>query len=223
VSEKPERALRITLGAAVAAGRTRPDEAARAEQLGVLGWTRDAEAGGALVHAEGSPAAVEEFLAFLTAGSDDGTEVEVVRPEGHEQFAVRGVPAGRFRVAGPAGGGGYELRLEVAGRWRRWAVPREPSLDPAEKRIAIELEPAPADESAPGTIWDEGSYEQGGRVGWPEALGRGHAVFVLHGERLRGGFALQRTGGGPKPKWLLIKRRDEHARRRPGETGRHVS
>jgi hypothetical protein len=61
-------------------------------------------------------------------------------------------------------------------------------------------------------IWDRGSYEQGGRVPWPEALERGHAVFVLHGEKLRGGFALQRTRGGDKPQWLLIKRRDESAR-----------
>ena len=45
-------------------------------------------------------------------------------------------------------------------------------------------------------VWDRGSYEQGGRVAWPEALERGHAVFVLHGEKLRGGFALQRTGRG---------------------------
>lgn len=60
-------------------------------------------------------------------------------------------------------------------------------------------------------IWDRGTYEQGGRVAWPEALERGHAVFVLHGERLRGGFALQRTRAGEKPQWLLIKRRDEEA------------
>lgn len=48
---------------------------------------------------------------------------------------------------------------------------------------------------------------------WPQALERGHAVFVLLGERLEGGFALQRTRGhGEKSQWLLIKRRDEHAR-----------
>jgi hypothetical protein len=58
-------------------------------------------------------------------------------------------------------------------------------------------------------VWDEGLYEQGGRVPWPEALDRGHAVFVLHGSKLRGGFALQRTRD---PQWLLVKRRDEHAR-----------
>jgi bifunctional non-homologous end joining protein LigD len=49
-------------------------------------------------------------------------------------------------------------------------------------------------------------------VPWPEALDRGHAVFVLHGEKLEGGFALQRTGRGDPPQWLLIKRRDVHAR-----------
>ena len=61
-------------------------------------------------------------------------------------------------------------------------------------------------------VWDRGTYEQGGRVAWPEALERGHAVFVLHGEKLRGGFALQRTRPGAKPQWLLIKRRDDDAR-----------
>jgi hypothetical protein len=61
-------------------------------------------------------------------------------------------------------------------------------------------------------IWDRGTYEQGGRVPWPEALERGHAVFVLHGEKLTGGFALQRTRPGDKPQWLLIKRKDESAR-----------
>src|SRR4029077_6475465 len=61
-------------------------------------------------------------------------------------------------------------------------------------------------------IWDRGQYEQRGRVPWPEALERGHAVFVLHGQKLRGGFALQRTRGGAKPQWLLIKRKDEFAR-----------
>ncbi len=61
-------------------------------------------------------------------------------------------------------------------------------------------------------VWDCGTYEQGGRVPWPQALQRGHAVFVLHGEKLQGGFALQRTRSSDKPQWLLIKRRDDHAR-----------
>ncbi len=108
-----------------------------------------------------------------------------------------------------------DLRLEVGGTMRSWAVPKEPSMDPAVKRLAIEV----ADHDVSYSdfegevdggrvkIWDRGN-EQGGRVPWPEALERGHAVFVLHGEKLRGGFALQRTRGGEKPQWLLIKRRE---------------
>jgi DNA ligase D-like protein (predicted 3'-phosphoesterase) len=103
---------------------------------------------------------------------------------------------------------------------RSWAVPKGPSLDPAVKRFAVQV----ADHDAghndfEGTlgdggviVWDRGTYEQGGRVPWPAALERGHAVFVLHGEKLRGGFALQRTRAGATPQWLLIKRRDDEAR-----------
>ena len=110
----------------------------------------------------------------------------------------------------------YDLRLEVDGVMRSWAVPKGPSLDPAAKRLAVEVEDhglAHNDyEGERVIIWDRGSYEQGGRVPWPEAIERGHAVFVLHGEKLRGGFALQRTRPGAKPQWLLIKRRDAEAR-----------
>ena len=105
---------------------------------------------------------------------------------------------------------------------RSWAVPKGPSLDPTVKRLAVEVEDheighndfeGPTDGGGV-IIWDRGRYEQGGRVAWPEALERGHGVFVLHGSKVRGGFALQRTRGGDKPQWLLIKRRDEYARPR---------
>jgi len=105
---------------------------------------------------------------------------------------------------------------------RSWAVPKGPSLDPAVKRLAVqvpdhELEhnrfEGVLDGGGAVIVWDRGTYEQGGRVPWPEALERGHAVFVLHGLKLRGGFALQRTGrGGDRAQWLLVKRRDEQAR-----------
>jgi DNA ligase D-like protein (predicted 3'-phosphoesterase) len=93
-------------------------------------------------------------------------------------------------------------------------------MDPAVRRMAIQVpDHALAHAAFEGEtesgfvrIWDRGTYEQGGRVPWPEALERGHAVFVLHGELLRGGFALQRTRGGDKPQWLLIKRKDDDAR-----------
>jgi DNA ligase D-like protein (predicted 3'-phosphoesterase) len=115
----------------------------------------------------------------------------------------------------------FDFRLEVDGVMRSWAVPKGPSMDPTVKRLAVQVEDHGLDhndfEGSTGSggviIWDRGTYEQGGRVPWPEAIERGHAVFVLHGEKLEGGFALQRTGGGAKPQWLLIKRSDEHARR----------
>ena len=198
----------------------------RARRLGAMGWVRNAEDGSVLVHAEGSGQAVDELLAFLREGPPaarvDELAVEAVKVEGHEQFAVRGVSAGAFVVQEHAATARhFDLRLEVGGAMRSWAVPKGPSMDPGVKRLAVEV----ADHSIShndfegpigdggAIVWDRGRYEQGGRVPWPEALERGHAVFVLHGEKLRGGFALQRTGpAGAKARWLLIKRRDDEAR-----------
>ncbi|HWV86970.1 MAG TPA: DNA polymerase ligase N-terminal domain-containing protein [Capillimicrobium sp.] len=193
------------------------DAAARARALGLLGWVRRAESGdGLLLHAEGDPMALERLAAELGA-----TAVEPARVEGHEQFAVRGVSAGAFVVQEHAATARhFDLRLEVDGVMRSWAVPKGPSLDPAAKRLALQVPDHDLDHNAfegrlgdGGVIvWDRGTYEQGGRVPWPEAIERGHAVFVLHGEKLRGGFALQRTRPGPKAQWLLVKRRDDEAR-----------
>jgi DNA ligase D-like protein (predicted 3'-phosphoesterase) len=186
---------------------------ARARELGVMGWVRPTGE----IHAEGAPDAVEALMAFL---GEHGAE-ERARVEGHEQFAIRGVSAGVFVVQEhQATAHHYDLRLEVDGVMRSWAVPKGPSLDPAAKRLAVQVEDHGLGhndfEGAAGDggviVWDHGTYEQGGRVAWPEALERGHAVFVLHGEKLRGGFALQRTRPGAKPQWLLIKRRDDEAR-----------
>jgi DNA ligase D-like protein (predicted 3'-phosphoesterase) len=197
----------------------------RARKLGVLGWVRNAEDGSVLVHAEGPDEAVEGLVAFLSEGpaaaSVSDVAIEHIKAEGHEQFAVRGVSAGAFVVQEHAATARhFDLRLEVDGTMRSWAVPKGPSLDPAVRRLAVgvgdhsiahnEFEAATGEGGV--IVWDRGTYEQGGRVAWPEALERGHAVFVLHGEKLRGGFALQRTRPGEKAQWLLIKRRDEHAR-----------
>ena len=187
--------------------------AGHARGLGLLGWVRPTGE----LHAEGAPGAVEELLRAL----GDGAVTEPARVEGHEQFAIRGVPAGVFVVQEhQATAHHYDFRLEVGGVMRSWAVPKGPSLDPAAKRLAVQVEDhglAHNDfEGGLGDgaviVWDRGTYEQGGRVAWPEALERGHAVFVLHGKKLRGGFALQRTRPGAKPQWLLIKRRDDEAR-----------
>ena len=214
------RALRAAAGGRIDAEAV----VAKARELAVMGWVRPTGE----VHAEGAPDAVQALLAFL----GDAVPPERARVEGHEQFAIRGVSAGVFVVQEhQATAHHYDLRLEVDGVMRSWAVPKGPSLDPAAKRLAVEVEDHGLDhndfEGAVGErsggeragrdsggviVWDRGTYEQGGRVAWPEALERGHAVFVLHGEKLRGGFALQRTRPGAKPQWLLIKRRDDEAR-----------
>jgi DNA ligase D-like protein (predicted 3'-phosphoesterase) len=219
VSERAAR--RISVSGEVTDLPVREDIRSRAGRLGLLGWVRLETDGTLCVHAEGEPAALDELAADLRsiAGVDSVSERQV-RVEGHEQFAIRGVPAGVFVVQEhQATAHHFDVRLEVDGVMRSWAVPKGPSLDPTVKRFAVQVEDHGLEhndfEGLAGKggviIWDRGQYEQGGRVPWPEALERGHAVFVLHGEKLHGGFALQRTRGGEKPQWLLIKRRDDHA------------
>jgi DNA ligase D-like protein (predicted 3'-phosphoesterase) len=196
-----------------------------AERLNLRGWVRSEADGSLAAHLEGPVEGVGAMVDFLRKGPPaaqvGSVEVEDAKVEGHEQFAVRGVSAGAFVVQEHAATAHhFDLRLEVGRVMRSWAVPKGPSMDPAVKRFAIQVEDhslshndfeGPAGEGGV-IVWDRGSYEQGGRVPWPEALERGHAVFVLHGEKLSGGFALQRTRGGAKPQWLLIKRKDEAAR-----------
>lgn len=225
----------------------------RARELGLAGWVRAGEAEhlhpspdappvALRLHAEGDPEAVAALAAFVAesavalrvTGAAGGAarpgvtvDARAVPVEGHEQFAVRGVIAGAFVVREHAATAHhFDLRLQVGHAMRSWAVPKGPSLDPAVKRFAIQVEDhqlATAESEGRSSgggaiVWDRGGYEQGGRVPWPLALERGHAVFVLHGEKLRGGFALQRTGPGragqrgQADQWLLIKRRDAEAR-----------
>lgn len=219
------RAIRAVVAGTVQGVGFREAARGRAGKLGVLGWVRNADDGTVVSHAEGTRDAIDAFAAFLDEGPRGArvrqVTVEEVPVEGHEQFAIRGVSAGMFVVQQHAASTRhFDLRLEVEGAMRSWAVPKGPSLDPSVKRLAVQVEDhdiahssfeGPTD--AGGVIvWDRGGYEQGGRVPWPEALERGHAVFVLHGEKLRGGFALQRTRPGAKAQWLLLKRRDELAR-----------
>jgi DNA ligase D-like protein (predicted 3'-phosphoesterase) len=220
------RAIRAVVNGAVQGVGFRDATLRRAHALGVMGWVRNQDDASVAVHAEGSPAAVGELIAFLRDGPRGAAvadvAVEDVRVEGHEQFAIRGVSAGVFVVQEHAASTHhFDLRLEVEGTMRSWAVPKGPSLDPAVKRLAVQVDDhslehntfeGPTDHGGV-VVWDRGHYEQGGRVPWPQALEHGHAVFVLHGHKLRGGFALQRTrGAGLKSQWLLIKRRDEQAR-----------
>lgn len=122
----------------------------------------------------------------------------------------------------------YDLRLEIGGALASWAVPKGPSTDPREKRLAVQVE---NHELAHGDfegvlgdgaviVWDRGAFEHLGHGSPEDALERGHLSFRLEGEKLRGGYTLQRTSAGKKPQWLLIKRRDDaaDARRNPVST-----
>lgn len=223
-ADKP-RAIKAAITGTVQGVGFREATRRRARELGVMGWVRNADNGTVVVHAEGTSSAMEELIVFLRNGPRGAAVFDVavddVASEGHEQFAVRGVSAGVFVVQEHvASTHHFDLRLEVGAVMRSWALPKGPSLDPSVKRLAVEVPDHGMDhnsfEGPTGSgavlLWDRGDYEQGGRVSWPQALERGHAVFVLHGEKLRGGFALQRTRPNPKAQWLLIKRRDEHAR-----------
>lgn len=214
-----EAAARVrVVGDGVLDPSARSDVRSRALELGLRGWVR-LDDGTLSLHAEGPAAGLDELITTLRALGT--VQSSAARVEGHEQFAIRGVPAGVYVVQEhQARAHHFDVRLEVEGMMRSWAVPRGPSMDPAEKRLAIQVEDHSVAHNdfegptagGPVIIWDRGTYEQGGRAPWPEALERGHAVFVLHGDKLQGGFALQRTSEGDKPQWLLIKRRDEFAR-----------
>jgi DNA ligase D-like protein (predicted 3'-phosphoesterase) len=125
----------------------------------------------------------------------------------------------------------FDFRLEVGGVLKSWAVPKGPSTDPHDKRLAIPTEDHPLDylefegvipegEYGGGTVivWDTGTYRplSHGRRGQPvpfgQAIDDGHAVFELHGRKLHGRYALTRFrggapggGSGEKPMWLLVR------------------
>ncbi len=120
----------------------------------------------------------------------------------------------------------YDLRLEVDGVMKSWAVPKGPSLDPGTKRLAVEVEDHPLDynrfegtipegEYGGGTvmIWDRGTWRYTGDAEDPAAaLKQGTLEFTLAGKRLKGGWVLVRTRKvGRSQQWLLIKRDDQHA------------
>jgi bifunctional non-homologous end joining protein LigD len=124
----------------------------------------------------------------------------------------------------------YDFRLEADGVLKSWAVPKEPSMDPSQKRLAVHVEDHPVpyakfegripeEEYGAGTvsIWDKGTYENLLKhkpvpQNMKEAIDRGWLEFELHGQKLRGKFALIRMrGSNGKENWLLIKMKDEFA------------
>jgi bifunctional non-homologous end joining protein LigD len=125
----------------------------------------------------------------------------------------------------------YDLRLELDGVMKSWAVPKGPSMNPADKRLAMEVEDHPIEYNTfEGTIpkgqygggtvmlWDRGIYTYGNTdlepaAGLRKGLAKGDLKFVLLGERLKGSFVLVRTKRGDRGKneWLLIKHKDDYA------------
>jgi len=116
----------------------------------------------------------------------------------------------------------YDLRLEAGGVLKSWAVPKGPTLDPAEKRLAVLVEDHPLEYgNFQGTIpagnygagnvvvWDRGSYELLGGPSFEEQMERGDLKFRMHGHKLMGEFALVRMKNrGKGNEWLLIKKKD---------------
>ncbi|MGX5914453.1 DNA polymerase ligase N-terminal domain-containing protein [Aliidiomarina sp. Khilg15.8] len=129
----------------------------------------------------------------------------------------------------------YDLRLEVDGVLKSWAVPKGPATDPSEKRLAMPTEDhplsyadfegiIPKQEYGGGTvmIWDRGSYSDLGdsKTSVAKQLENGHIKVWLKGEKICGGYALTRTGSGKDDRWLLVKMDDDKAdaRRNPTST-----
>src|SRR5215469_6988055 len=121
----------------------------------------------------------------------------------------------------------YDFRLELDGALKSWAIPKGPSLDPGEKRLAVHVEDHPLDYGQFEGVIPEGEYGGGTVLLWDRgiwapadedvdaAYQRGSLKFTLNGEKLHGNWALVRMGGKAaeerRENWLLIKERDEAA------------
>ena len=134
----------------------------------------------------------------------------------------------------------YDFRLEAGGVLKSWAIPKGPSTNPRDKRLAMPTEDHPLEYgrfegvipegeygAGPVIVWDRGTYRNlttrdGDEVPVEQALEHGHVKVWLEGEKLSGGYALTRTpiGGGGREKWLLVKLADDaaDARRNPVRT-----
>jgi bifunctional non-homologous end joining protein LigD len=169
------------------------------------------------------PAALSEYRAKRDFGKTPEPGARPGKPHRRPIFVVQEHHASRLH---------YDFRLEADGVLKSWAVPKEPSLDPAQKRLAVHVEDHPLDyatfegtipegEYGAGTVtvWDHGTYdnllaEKATPQTVAEGIEAGRLEFKLHGEKLRGRFALIRIKGKGRGKdnWLLIKMKDEHAR-----------
>jgi DNA ligase D-like protein (predicted 3'-phosphoesterase) len=125
--------------------------------------------------------------------------------------------------------------LEINGVLKSWAIPKGPSTDPSQKRLAVPTEDHPVDyidfegiipegNYGAGTVivWDTGTYhnlneKNGHEINMEESVDNGHVDIWLEGHKLKGGYAIIRTGKGNRKFWLLLKKKDEKA-----ESGKNI-
>ena len=175
----------------------------------------------------------EEKRDFRKTDEPEGDEVEFDWAEERPIFVIQQHDASTMH---------YDFRIEVDGVLKSWAVPKGPSTDPSERRLAQPTEDhplayadfegtIPEDEYGGGSVivWDRGHYrnlkEDEAKEGEDvpsvaEQVEDGHATIWLEGEKLTGGYALIKTGSGDDDRWLLIKMKDDEAdaRRNPTST-----
>ncbi|HUB57920.1 MAG TPA: DNA polymerase ligase N-terminal domain-containing protein [Mycobacterium sp.] len=147
-------------------------------------------------------------------------------PRGQQSRPRRGNKSGpRFVIQHHAAlSDHYDLRLEIDGVLVSWAIPKGPTVNPHDARMARRTEdhpleyekvegviPAGEDGAGRVIVWDHGTYDNRTEHEMTTCLGRGHLSFRLDGEKLRGGYALTRIRGGDDETWLLMKRRDDDA------------
>ena len=122
----------------------------------------------------------------------------------------------------------YDLRLEIGGVLKSWAIPKDPSMNPADKRLAVQVPdhelvyidfegiiPEGTYGAGPVVVWDSGEFVPIDADNPMEALASGKLSFELKGKKLKGAFALARMKGLPKSsgkEWLLMKKKDNFAK-----------
>ena len=175
------------------------------------------------LNAQGSLTTYRAKRDFTKTGEPSGKQT--VSPSTRAGFIIQKHAATRLH---------YDFRLELDGVLKSWAVTRGPSLDPHDKRLAVEVEDHPLDygdfegtipkgQYGGGTVqmWDRGFWEVEGPRTAQEALAKGDLKFTLHGAKLKGSWALVRMKRRERDKrdnWLLIKHRDDHAVDGNGDT-----
>jgi bifunctional non-homologous end joining protein LigD len=137
-----------------------------------------------------------------------------VRPTGGYSYCIQKHAASRLH---------YDFRLELDGVLLSWAVPKGPSFDPRDKRLAMHVEDHPVEYGSFEGVIPEGEYGGGTVVLWDRGtwtpvidphlgMKKGELKFQLHGEKLGGKWALVKIKGDDQKAWLLVKDKDEHSR-----------